>query len=229
MDLRVDDSVETGPDGLAVFAVGADSSLRVGPRTRLSVTESSPHDVAVRLSHGILRVSERRDVRVSVQTPDVLVRPVGTTYDVRVEGGMTTVIVSEGRVEVPSRERTRPHRGGRRAGRDWTGGSARGGGRARGGPRSVDALERPGPHRARGRWARHSSPSRSPGSACGGAASPTAVPLSRIRRRPFSRFGWFACAWERDSCAAGPPDLVAPHGHPLAAHERCHRDSACRA
>lgn len=102
--LQVDDTVSTGADSVAVLALGAGSSLRLGPETRLRMVQREGIDLGLGLSQGILRVSEGKDLRVSVSTPEARIRPLGTTFDVRTGEERTVVTVLDGRVDVRSKQ-----------------------------------------------------------------------------------------------------------------------------
>jgi hypothetical protein len=102
-----DDIVRTAADSSAVFALKNKSTLSMGPMSQVKVDgfalgdEGRPKVVelirgAFRFMSGSRRVSHEYEVK----TPHATISVRGTTFDVRIQNSMTTIVLHEGSVTV---------------------------------------------------------------------------------------------------------------------------------
>lgn len=96
-----DVTISTADDGNAVLSLAGPSHIKMAENTRIHIF--SDRRIAVDRGKAWLSVS-KTDRYFRVDTPTGAVTVFGTTFEVRVEENKTTVTVSEGRVQLESKE-----------------------------------------------------------------------------------------------------------------------------
>jgi hypothetical protein len=106
--LEITDEIRSGPDALATFKVGEDTSVDVSENTEFGFIEISDAMSKIRLDDGrIAASSESRKIRVEVKNSDAVAEAVGGSFAVLTEGqGNVTVAANRGEVALSAKGET---------------------------------------------------------------------------------------------------------------------------